>query len=119
MNNVTPALSNDVSYNSLMEGLDYKYVFGRAKGEIYSQYFKLLEKGDFKLVGSYKVLKEARKVQARLRSHMYSRNLTEDFHVAIQDVERNNKVVFVLGVCKLTDKDKAVKKERIKHLQRR
>ena len=50
---------------------------------------------------------------------MYSRNLTEDFHVAITDVERNNKVVFVLGVCKLTDNDKAVKKERIKHLQRR
>ena len=119
MNNVTPTLSKELTYDSLMKGLDYKYVFGRAKGEIYSQYFKLLEKGDFKLVGSYKVLKEARKVQARLRSHMYSRNLTEDFHVAIQDVERNNKVVFVLGVCKLTDKDKAVKKERIKHLQRR
>ena len=112
MNNVTNDLKMGLSYDELKKGLDLEFVYGQ--GTTMFKHFltpegQPMEQGQYEIVGNYKVLTEAKKVQQKIKTYMYARKLSKTHTIVIRNIMRNTKVTFVIAVLRLTDEDMEIK----------
>ena len=104
MNNI----KDEMTYEEMMKGLDPQYIY--ANLSLTHKYFETkdgqpIPQGDIEVAAEYKSLIDAKKKYNKLKSHMYNKKLTLTHSVKIRNRMTNNKAIFVVAVCRLTDED--------------
>ena len=121
MNNVTNNLKLELTYEEMKKGLDPEYTYGQGT-TLYKHFLtsdgQPMEQGTIRIVGSYKLLPDAKKKETQLKKHLYSRKLSKTHSILIRNLIRNDIITFVVAVLRLTNEDMEIKSKLGKRLSK-
>jgi len=111
-------MTSEITYEILMKGMNSHQT--RVDNKL--RYFKGLKDGEFKIIGKYNSLEDARKVRNNFRTYQSKKDLVHNYSIKLinnQDDMKSKNDVFVVAVVCLTDADRKQKKEDMKILDKR
>ncbi len=110
-------MTSEITYDILMKGMDAH----QTRVDNKMKYYKGLKQGEFKIIGKYGNVQEARKVRNNFKAYQTQKKLVNNYSVKLisnEDIKSKSEQYVVAVVC-LTDEDKKKKKEEIKILEKR